>query len=124
MNNTFSLEQIPRTGNLDSNLISRQCKLNLMADFMRIKYENHKLKQSEIANQLGYSTSTLQRFRNDINHHTLSPYRIHPNNTNKRTKKAKNTNFDNKSHRDYDLEKPQKTSNDLKNLNRVQTVRK
>ena len=32
-----------------------------MADFMRMKYENPKLKQSEIANQLGYSTSTLQR---------------------------------------------------------------
>ena len=43
-----------------------------MADFMRIKYENRKLKQSQTANQLDYSTSTLQRYRNDIN--TLSPY--------------------------------------------------
>ena len=42
-----------------------------MADFMRIKYENPKMRQSEIANQLGYSTTTLQRFRNDIN--MLSP---------------------------------------------------
>ena len=50
MNNTFSLQQISRTGNLDSNLISRQYKLNLMADFMRIKHKNPKLKQSEIAN--------------------------------------------------------------------------
>ena len=31
-----------------------------MADFMRVKDENPKMKQSEIANQLGYSTSTLQ----------------------------------------------------------------
>ena len=38
-----------------------------MADFMRIKYRTPKLKQSEIANQLGYSSSTLQRYRNDIN---------------------------------------------------------
>ena len=72
MNKSFSLQQISRTGNLDSNLISRQYKLNLMADFMRVKYENPKMKQSEIANQLSYSTSTLRRYRNDIN--MLSPY--------------------------------------------------
>ena len=33
MNNTFSLQQIQKTSNLDANLISRQYKLNLMADF-------------------------------------------------------------------------------------------
>ena len=59
------------------------------------------MKQSEIANQLGYSTSALQRYRNDIN--MLSPYRIHPNNTNKRTKEGKKTNFDNNSHRHPNL---------------------
>ena len=52
MNNTFSLQQISRTGNLDANLISTQNKPNLMADFMRKKYENPKLKQSEVPNQL------------------------------------------------------------------------
>ena len=109
MNNTFSLQQISRNSNLDANLISRQYKLNLMADFMRVKYENPKPKQSEIANQLGLSTSTLQRYRNHIN--MLSPYRIHPNNTNKRTKKVKITNFDNNSNRDPDLKL---TSNDFK----------
>ena len=41
----------------------------------------------------------------------LSPYRIYPNNTNKRTKTARNTNFDNNSHHEHDLEM---TSNDLK----------
>ena len=49
-----------------------------MADFMRVKYENPKMKQCEIANQLGMSSSTVQRYRNDIN--MLSPYRISPNN--------------------------------------------
>ena len=112
MNNSFPLQQISRTGNLDSILISRQYKLHLMADFMRVKYENPKMKQSEIANQLGYSTSTLQRYRNDIN--MLSPYRIHPNNTNKWVKNGKNTIFDNNSHHDRDLKKAQMTSNDLK----------
>ena len=79
---------------------------------MRVIKENPKLKQSEIANQLGYSTSTLQRYRIVIN--MLSPYRIHPKNSNKRTKNAKNTNFDNKSHRDLDLERPQMTLKQLK----------
>ena len=108
MNNTFSLQQISRTSNLDANLISRQYKLNLMADFMRVKYENPKMKQSERANQLGLSFSTLRRYRNDIN--MLSPYRINPNKTNKRTKKAKNTIFDNNSHHEQDLKRPQSTS--------------
>ena len=70
---------------------------------MRVNYENPKLKQSEIVNQVGCSTSTLQRYRNDII--MLSPYRIQTNNTNKRRKKVKNTNFDNNSHLDYDLER-------------------
>ena len=109
MNNSFSLQQIQKTSNLDANLISRQYKLNLMADFMRLKYENPKMKQSEIANQLSLSSSTIQRYRNDIN--MLSPYRNNQNNTNKRAKKAKNTNFDNNSSRDTDLKM---TSNDLK----------
>ena len=105
MNNNFSLQQIQKTSNLDANLISRQYKLNLMADFMRVKYENPKMKQSEIANQLGMSSSTLQRYRNDIN--MLSPYRINPNNIKKRTKKPK---FDDIA----DLKRPQMTSNDVK----------
>ena len=112
MNNSFSLQQIARTGKFDFNLISRQYKLNIMADFMRVKYENQKMKQSEIANQLGYSTSSLQRYKNDI--HMLSPYRVYPNNTNKRTKKVSETNFDNNSQRNPDVKRPQMTSKDLK----------
>ena len=96
MNNTFSLQQISRTSNLDANLISRQYKLSLIADFLKLKCENPKLKQSEIANQLGYSTITLQKDRNDIN--MRSSDRIKPNNTNKCSKKASNTNIDNNSH--------------------------
>ena len=101
-----------KTSNPDPNLISRQNKLNLMADFMRVKYENPKMKQSQNANQIGLSTSTLQRYINDIN--MLSPYRINTNNTNKRTKKTSNTNFDNNSHTDHDVKRPQLTSKDLK----------
>ena len=105
MNNNFSLQQIQKTSNLDANLISRQYKLNLMADFMKVKYENPRMRQSEIANQLGMSSSTLQRYRNDIN--MLSLYRISPNNTKKRSKKAKIEDIG-------DLKRPQITSNDVK----------
>ena len=85
LKNLFSLQQVFKTLNVDANSTSRQYKVNLRADFMRIKYENPKLKQSEIADQLGYSSSTLQRYRNDIN--MLPPYRILSNNTDKRTKR-------------------------------------
>ena len=115
MNISFSLQQISRTGNLDSYLISSQYKLNLMGDFMRVKYENLKMKQSEIANQLGYSTSTLQRYRNDIK--MFSSYRIQANNTKKQRKKTSNANSKTiyiATLNSKDLKRPQKTSNDLK----------
>ena len=70
------------------------------------------MKQSEITNHLILSSSTIQRYGNHIN--MLSPYRTNPNNTNKRTKKVKNTNFDNNSQRNHDDKRPQMTSNDLK----------
>ena len=53
MNNSFSLQQIHKTSNLDANLISRQYKLNLMADFMSLKFENSRMKQSQKRNQIG-----------------------------------------------------------------------
>ena len=112
MNKAFFLQQIQKTSNLDASLISRQYKLNLMADYLRVKYENPKTKQSEIANPLGKSASILQRYRNEIN--MLSPYRIQPNITNKRTKEAKNTDFINVSLHEPDVKRPQLTSNDLK----------
>ena len=75
-------------------------------------HENPKLKQSQIASQLGCSTSILQRKRNDI--YMLSPYRIQSNNNNKRKKKTSNTTFNNKIHREFDIKRPQTTSNDPK----------
>ena len=88
MNNTFSLEQISKTGELNANLILRQYKLDLMARFMEKKSNNPKLTQKEIAKELGYSSSTLQRYRNDISMN--SPYRY------------------------SEFKRPQMTSNDLK----------
>ena len=83
-----------------------------MAGFKRMKYENPKVKQSKIANQIGYSSSTLQRYRNAIS--MLSPYRSQSNNTNKLAKKASNTNFNNYSDREFDVKRLQITSKDLK----------
>ena len=110
--NSLSLQQIQKTSNFDANLISRQYKLNHISDFMRIKHENPKLKESQIANHTCLSTSTSQRYKYDKN--KLSPYKNTPNSTNKRSKKASNFNFDKNSYRDLDVKRPQMTSNDLK----------
>ena len=111
MNNTPSLSEINKTANMDPNLLTRHYKLKLMNDFLNIKYQNPKMKQSEILNQLDIS-STLKRYRNDIN--MLSPYRINQNNSKKQTKKVLNTDFDNNSHHEADIQRPQMSSNDLK----------
>ena len=103
--NTPSLNEINETANMVPNLITKHYKLKLVTDFMNIKNQNPKLKQSEIASQLDMSPSTKQRYRNDIN--MLSPYRINQNNVKKRPKKAK---IDDNG----DLKRPQMTSNDLK----------
>ena len=49
MDNSFPFQQISKTGNLDSNLMCCQYKLNLMAKIMQIKFENPKMKQPEPA---------------------------------------------------------------------------
>ena len=66
MNDTFSLEQISRTGNLDANLIPRQYKLDFMSRFMEPKSINPKLRQDQKAKELGYSSSALQRYRHNM----------------------------------------------------------
>ena len=59
MNNTPSLNEINKTANMDPNLITRHYKLKLMNEFMHIKYQNPKMKQSDIADHLNMSSSTL-----------------------------------------------------------------
>ena len=103
MNNTPFLSEINKTANMDPNLLMRHYKLKLMNVFMHIKYQNPKMKQSEIANHLNMSSSTVQRYRNDIN--MISPYRINPNNVRKRSKEAK---IDDNG----DLKRPQMASNE------------
>ena len=76
MNITPSLSEINKTATMDPNLITKYYKIKIMNDFMNVKYQNPRLKQSEIASQLNMSTSSIQRQRNDINMN--SPYRINP----------------------------------------------
>ena len=94
MNNTFSSQQISQTGNLDANLLLRQHKLNLMARFMQHKSVSPKEKQTEIARDIGYSSSTLQRFRQGLK--IQNPYK-----SNNPTKRLMTSN---------DLKRPQTTS--------------
>ena len=105
MNNTPSLNEINKNSTMDPNMLTKYYKLKLMNDFMNIKYQNPKMTQSEISSQLNMSSSTIQRYRNDLN--VFSPYRINSNNVKKQQKKTK---IDNNG----DFERPQMTSNDRK----------
>ena len=79
---------------------------------MQLKFEVPKMKQSEIAYQLGYSSTTIKRHRGDIN--MLSRYRKQSNTTNKRSKNISNTNFDNISYWEHEHKRDQRSSNDPK----------
>ena len=101
--NTPPLNEINKNSAMDPNMLTKYYKLKLMNDFMNIKYQNPKMTQSEISSQLNMSSSTIKRYRNDIN--MLSPYRINPNNVKKQSKKAKIDDIG-------DLKRPQMTSID------------
>ena len=75
INNTFSLEQISKTGNLDANLILRQYKLDIMCQIYGNKIElTRSLHKNKYVKNLGISVIQLvKRNRNDIN--MQSPYR-------------------------------------------------
>ena len=76
MNYTFRLEQIAKTADLNVDLILSQYTLHKMAQFLEIKSINAKLKQSEVDRELKISTSTLKRYRREMN--MRSHYRITP----------------------------------------------
>ena len=91
MNNILSSEQKTKTGNLDSNLMVRHNKLDLMPRFMEIKSLKHSLGQNQLAKKLAGLSSTLGQNRNESN--MLSPHTI-PSNNHKRRQRISNTNFD------------------------------
>ena len=103
-----------KKNNLDSNLKLRQYKQDLWARFLQINSVNRKLKQDQIAKELGCSSSTLKRNRSDINMFSL--FRI-PSNGHKRGQKFSNIKLDDDSNRKHDVKRPQMTANELKRLN-------
>ena len=85
MNNSYSLDEIQKTGDLNAALQMRQYRLDKMANFLEIKSDNPKLKQSEIFNLLELSSSTIQQYGGKII--MLSHYRIPPSSKTNHTRK-------------------------------------
>ena len=85
MNKRFSYDIMIKSRSIEPNDIIRTFKLDRCCDFMEEKYNNPRLTQKEICNQLGFTDRTIRRYRDDIK--MDSPYRI--NNNKKKTPKQK-----------------------------------
>ena len=72
MNNKFTIDQLSKSETIDPNSKNRLYKIKKMLDFMEIRSNNPRLTQKQICNQLGFSDSTIKRYRDDIN--MDSPY--------------------------------------------------
>ena len=85
MNKRFSYDNMLKSRSIEPSDIIRTFKLDRCCDFMEEKYNNPKLTQKELCNQLGVTDRTIRRYRDDIK--MDSPYRI--NNHKKKTPKQK-----------------------------------
>ena len=74
-----------KSRSIEPNDIIRTFKLDRCCDSMEEKYNNPRLTQKEICNQLGFTDRTIRRYRDGIK--TDSPYRL--NNNKKKTPKQK-----------------------------------
>ena len=61
MNNTFSLEQIAKTGDLNVELITRHYKLDKKAKLFEIKSINPKIKESQLAQNVTFYITAVKR---------------------------------------------------------------
>ena len=73
MNKRFSYDNMIKSRSIEPTDIIRTFKLDRCCDFMEAKYDNPKLTQKEICNQLGFSDRAIRRYRDDIK--MDSPYR-------------------------------------------------
>ena len=73
MNKRFSYDNIIKSQSIEPNDLIRTYKLDRCCDFMEEKYNNPRLTQKQICKQLGFSDSTIKRYRDDIK--MDSPYR-------------------------------------------------
>ena len=87
MNKRFSYDNMIKSRSIEPSDIIRTFKLDRCCDFMEEKYNNPRLTQKEICNQLGFTDKTIRRYRDDIK--MDSPYRI--NNNKKKKPKTENT---------------------------------
>ena len=71
--NNFTTDMATKSEKLNSNSILRLYKQNMMLKFLEIKSNEPRLTQKQIFNQLGFSNSTIKRFRDDIR--IDSPYK-------------------------------------------------
>ena len=85
MNKRFSYDNMIKSRSIEPTDIIRTFKLDRCCDFMEAKYDNPKLTQKEICNQLGFSDRVIRRYRDDIK--MDSPYRS----SNNKKKKPKQT---------------------------------
>ena len=85
MNKRFSYDNMIKSRSIEPTDIIRTFKLDRCCDFMEAKYDNPKITQKEICNQLGFSDRVIRRYRDDIK--MDSPYRS----SNKKKKKLKQT---------------------------------
>ena len=72
--NNFTNDMAVKSEKLNSHSILRLYKQKMLLKFMEIKSNEPKLTQRQICNQLGYSDSTIKRYRDDIS--MDSPYKI------------------------------------------------
>ena len=85
MNKRFSYDIMVKSRSIEPSDLIRTYKLDRCCDFMEEKYNNPKLTQKQICNQLGFTDRTIRRYRDDIK--MDSPYRI--NHNKKKTPKQK-----------------------------------
>ena len=77
MNKRFSYDNMIKSRSIEPSDIIRTFKLDRCCDFMEEKYNNPRLSQKEICNQLGVTDRTIRRYRDDIKMDSL--YRINNN---------------------------------------------
>ena len=85
MNKRFSYDNMLKSRSIEPSDIIRTFKIDRCCDFMEEKYNNPRLTQKEICNQLGFTDRTIRRYRDDIK--MDSPYRS----SNNKKKKPKQT---------------------------------
>ena len=73
MNKRFSYDNMLKSRSIEPSDIFRTFKLDRCCDFLEEKFKNPKLTQKQICKQLGFSDSTIKRYRDDIK--MDSPYR-------------------------------------------------